>query len=191
MIDRFRRFYKNTESKTKKAKDRLVLFLVKFLDFLNIRPFFVSLMSLFFGLFAIYPLVHGKNFLFLLMMLLKTLFDGLDGALVRYKGKKYGQGFWLDYGFDRTVAVAILATVFILQGKAVFYFLPLLSYVLVHSIYIFNKKKLIVVYADAPYYILLAFNKFYASFFGVTLNILNLLLFFFYFAVFTSRKKQT
>lgn len=188
-MEKFYTFCHETERKIKMFRDKLIIFPIKFLDLLHIQPFYVSLTALVFGLLSAYFLALGKNDLFLLMILLKTLFDSLDGALVRYKGKEYGQGFWLDYGFDRVVAVVVLTTIFVTHERTLFYFLPLLSYVLMHLSYIFNNKKLIVLYADTPYFILLAFNKFYASFFSLTVSVLTLFSFLVYF--FYSRFKKS
>lgn len=190
-MEEFYTFCRESERKIKIFRDKLILFPVKFLDLLHIRPFYVSLTALTFGLLSVYFLALGKNYSFLLMVLLKSLFDSLDGALVRYKGEEYGQGFWLDYSFDRVVAVFMLVAVFVIQEKTIFYFLTLLSYVLMHLIYIFNHKKLLVLYADTPYYILLAFNKFYASFFNLALNILNLLFFVLHLVILVRRKKHS
>ena len=172
-------------------KDKLVLFPVKFFDLLRIQPFYLSLTALTFGLLSVYFLAIGKNDLFLLMILLKTLFDSLDGALVRYKGKEYGQGFWLDYGFDRFVTVSILFSVFILQGKTFFYLLPFLTYTAVHLIYAFNIKRLTMIYTDTLYFIFLTFNVFYASVLSIAANTLNLLLFVLYLSIFILRKKHS
>ncbi len=190
-MEKFYTFCRETEKKLKMFKDRVVLFPVKFFDLLHIRPFYVSLTALIFGFLSVYFLVLGRNYLFLLMILLKTLFDSLDGPLVRYKGKEYGQGFWLDYGFDRTITVSILFSVFLLQGKTFFYLLPLLTYVIVHLIYAFNIKRLIMIYTDTLYYIFLTFNVFYASSLSIVANILNLLLFVLYLSVFLPRKKHS
>lgn len=187
-MEKIRQIYKSIEKKVRKRKDQFLLFIVKGFDFLNIKPFWVSVIGLIFGLSAAFVLFKGKENLFLILICLKILFDGLDGTLARYKKSASKEGRLIDYSFDRIVTIAVMAAVILVKDNEIFYSIPLIIYLLIQVLYYSNREKLMILYIDGLYYLLIFFDKFVASVYHIVLSSISL--FVFSFLVFFGKKKS-
>lgn len=97
--------------KLKKKKDRLIEPIVMALDKMGFTADRVTLLSVVFGLAAVY-FINKNHFLFISLILSHFLLDILDGSLARWQKKPYDpKGIWLDYLGDRVVILALFIKV--------------------------------------------------------------------------------
>lgn len=176
---RFQNWLLKKEKVVKKFKDKVLEPVIRFLDYINIPSLFVSILSLSLGLIAAISLIVSKK-LFFGFMVGSLFFDFLDGGLVRFrrliKRQRTGEGFWLDYSFDRIVVIAVMAVlVFMAESYKIYYILALIAYIFVNLLFIFFHKKFQIVYIRTFYFLLILFNFFYATVFVIAMCIINFL----------------
>lgn len=176
---RFRNWLLKKEKVVKKFKDKVLEPVIRFLDYTNIPSLFVSILSLSLGLIAAISLIISKE-LFFGFMVGSLFFDFLDGGLVRFrrliKRQRAGEGFWLDYSFDRIVVITVMAVlVFMAESYKIYYILALAAYILVNILFILFHKKFQIVYIRTFYFLLVLVNYFYATIFVIFMCIINLL----------------
>ncbi|MCX6734379.1 MAG: CDP-alcohol phosphatidyltransferase family protein [Candidatus Peregrinibacteria bacterium] len=170
------KFLSKLGGKLKEFKDSIVLPFSKFFNWLHFKPVYLTIISLIAGFVAVYFLALGDTEIFLYWILVKIIFDGFDGSLARYQKKDSKLGFWLDYGSDRLITSAILVTIWIKSGMEVVYLIQIILFILVHSLYLRNKPKTMIIYCDIVYYLILSFSLFYGTVFHISVNSINLIL---------------
>lgn len=173
--------------KIKLQKDKMLLPILAGLTFLRISPLFLSLAALIAGILAAIFFDRSKD-LFLILVIINFFLDLLDGALARYQGKNSGQGWWFDYILDRIVVIFVMGAVIFSVGFEFVYAAVPLTYLLVHLIYMFFRKKLVVLYVHPIYFLMLYFNVYAASIFSVAVDAINLILFVILFIIGAKRK---
>lgn len=170
------KFLKKLGGSLKNLKDSIISPFTIFFNWLHFKPVYLTIISLAFGLVAVYFLAIGKSLIFLYFILLKIVFDGFDGSLARYQKKDSKLGFWLDYGSDRLITSAIMLTFWLKSGMEVIYLIQIIVFILVHFLYLKNKQKSMIIYCDGFYYILVGFSQFYGTVFHLSVNSINLVL---------------
>jgi len=165
----------------KTLRDSAIKPLTKVLDSLGFSPIFLTILSFIFGITAAVSLLFSKNF-FLIFILLSTIFDGLDGSLARFQGKLHKNGFWIDYFSDRIVVLLTMVCVILVSdSNFVLVLLPVL-YVIMHLIFILNKRRLPIMYFQHFYFLGIFFSFFWGSVFFILTIAVNFSLFtYFYF----------
>ncbi len=169
-------FLKKTGAKFKYLKDFVILPFTKFFNWLNFKPIHLTFIALILGLISVYFLAEGKNNLFFILILLKIIFDGFDGALARFQKKESKLGFWLDYGSDRLITLLILFTVWEMNHWNYLYMIQIIIFILVHILYLKNRSKTSILYCDGWYSLVLGFNLNFATTIHLGGNCINLIL---------------
>lgn len=83
----------------------------------------LTLLFGFVGVVATYAILHQKNELALLLLLLKSVIDGADGALARIKNSPSYTGRYLDSVFDFFLNFIFLGAVWSLTGLSWFWWI--------------------------------------------------------------------
>lgn len=174
------------ERRVKTGKDFILKPFFKVLTFVRITPLFISIIALILGIAAAFYLSISRQ-IFLILIALSVFFDMVDGGLARYQKKASEKDFWLDYICDRIVVFSVMIGVVFSTDIGILYLLVPLAYLLVHLIYAWNRKNLIVIYGHPVYYLILFFDYFPAAIFSLAVDALNLIIFSIYF-IFYSRK---
>lgn len=132
--------FANFKMNFKKNKDKLIHPLIVVLDKIGFTADRATLLSVIFGLAAVYFLFKNHT-LFIGLIFGHFLFDLLDGSLARYQKKPAdAKGIWFDYLADRIVVLSMLLKVSILQ---VYFFWALMLYLIMQLLLIlfFLRKK--------------------------------------------------
>jgi len=94
--------------KFKHKKDQFIHPIILALDKMGFTADRATLLSVIFGLAAVYFLFKN-DYLFIGLIFRHFLFDSLDGSLARYQKKPYEpKGIWFDFMADRIVIFALL-----------------------------------------------------------------------------------
>ena len=169
------------EARAKNVKDSLIRPVLVLFGKIGLSPFLASLIALLLGFLAIYMFFYSKEW-FLLLIVSSVVFDIIDGALARFENKVTGEGFWIDFAFDRILLFAMMVAIYFTKGMDDFIYLaaPIL-YLVETIIYIFIHKKIFNITVRTIYFVMVYFSTFYATLIAVITDVINLLLFLSYF----------
>ncbi|MBS3076038.1 CDP-alcohol phosphatidyltransferase family protein [Candidatus Pacearchaeota archaeon] len=159
----------------KKHKDNFFIPFLKFFERIDISPSMLTIISFILGIVSIFFLFTNK-IIFIILILLHLLLDGLDGSLARYQKKVSKIWGDIDYYSDHIVLIClIIASAFILKEKQI----PILLLILIiinNFVYVFFNQKYEIIAIRMVYVIIAIFSLFFANLITLFLSIINFLI---------------
>jgi phosphatidylglycerophosphate synthase len=110
---------KKSQDDARSVKDTIFMPLVKISYDVGFIPLYFTVLAFIFGtLSAVSLLLLYSKKLALIFLLLNLFFDGMDGALARYRGKPTRAGWWQDFIIDRLVRIEFfIVAMLLLDGN--------------------------------------------------------------------------
>lgn len=180
-MSKLRAIFDKWEAKVKKMKDAFIRPILILFQKLGLSPFLASMIALALGFLAIYMFFRSKEW-FLYLIILSVVFDIIDGALARFENKVTGEGFWIDFAFDRVLMFAMMLAVYFHVGEeSPLYLLAPILYLVETVIYIFIHKRIFNITVRTIYFVMVYFSLFYATVIAFAVDVINLLIFSLYF----------